>query len=134
MSSPRRKALMCLRLSSSNAPLSHVPGVSTTLSTVDGLRIAPASSSMATGSPGTMGSSSASKVAHRTLHLSVTDFKERRATKASLPRSELPVALFPLPVWPTRTTLSLVGAIVCGTARQSLEGACETEGAGRPET
>jgi hypothetical protein len=46
----------------------------------------------------------------------------------------LPVALFPLPVWPTRTTVSLVGAIVCGTARQSLEGACETENAGRTET
>ena len=62
-----------------------------------------------------------------TLHLSVAALTLKQETKASLPRSELPVALFPLPVWPTRMTVSLVGAIVCGTARQSLEGACETE-------
>ena len=98
---------MWRRLSSRRAPLSHVPGVSTTRSSVVAREMdAPG----ATVSPGRMGASFSSRVATCTSQRSVTEERDRFATKASRPRRELPVALLPLPVWPTSTIVSFLGA------------------------
>ena len=99
---------MARRLSSNSRPLSHVPGVSTTQISVAARTAGPEASRRASGRTG---ASRASRVATREAHDSVTDARERFAANASRPRRELPVALLPLPVWPTRTSVRRRGQL-----------------------